>query len=80
MLEIIILIVAMAALCCMATMTVLACMVILQKREKPAAPRELTDEEKELQKLELEQQRLQLQGLKDMFSWDGFGKMGGRKL
>ena len=75
MTEVIILIVALAALCCMAAMATMIYFALFGKKEE--SMRELTEEEKEAQRLNLEQQRLALKGLQDMFAWDG--TPGGRK-
>ena len=75
MTEAIMLIAALAALCCMAAMTTMVYFALFGKKKEHT--HELTETEKEAQRIELEQQKLALEGLQNMFAWDGFP--GGRK-
>lgn len=71
--NLILLVIAVAALCCMATNTVMIFKLLYQKQEAtPKAP-EKTPEEKERERLALEQYRLETEGLQNMMAYTGFG-------
>lgn len=71
--NLILLIIAMAALCCMATNTVMIFKLLNQKKEPAARELEKTPEEKERERLALEQYRLETEGLQNMMAYTGFG-------
>ena len=71
--NLILLIIAMAALCCMATNTVMIFKLMNQKQEPAAREPEKTPEEKERERLALEQYRLETEGLQNMMAYTGFG-------
>ena len=77
--ELILLIIAIGALCCMATNTVMI-FSLLRKPDKPAVEEpEKTPEEKERERLALEAQRMELEGLQNMMSHTGFPWKNGGK-
>lgn len=77
--ELILLIIAIGALCCMATNTVMI-FSLLRKPEKPAVEEpEKTPEEKERERIAMENQRLMQEGLENMMAFTGFGWKNGGK-
>lgn len=71
--NLILLIVAMAALCCMATNTVMIFKLLHQKQEPAKAEPEKNPEEKERERLALERYRLETEGVQNMMAYTGFG-------
>ena len=71
--NLILLIVAMAALCCMATNTVMIVKLLHQKQEPVKPEPEKSPEERERERLALEQYRLETEGLQNMMAYTGFG-------
>ena len=77
--ELILLIIAIGALCCMETNTVMI-FSLLRKPDKPDVEEpEKTPEEKERERLALEAQRMELEGLQNMMSHTGFPWKNGGK-
>lgn len=77
--ELILLIIAIGALCCMATNTVMI-FSLLRKPEKPSVEEpEKTPEEKERERIAIENQRLMQEGLENMMAFTGFGWKNGGK-
>lgn len=74
----ILLVVAIAALCCMATNTAMI-FKMLHRGENAAREPEKTPEEKERERLALEQYRLEMEGLQNMMNFTGFGWKNGGK-
>lgn len=71
--NLILLIVAMAALCCMATNTAMIVKLLYRTQEPVQREPEKTEEEKERERLALEQYRLETEGLQNMMAYTGFG-------
>lgn len=71
--NLILLIVAMAALCCMATNAVMIVKLLYRTQEPVQREPEKTAEEKERERLALEQYRLETEGLQNMMTYTGFG-------
>lgn len=74
----ILLIVAMAALCCMAANTAMI-FKLLHHSETASREPEKTPEEKERERLALERDRLEMEGLQNMMNYTGFGWKNGGK-
>lgn len=73
-------VVALGALCCMASHTVMIFILMWKKPDKPVnAEEEKTPEEKERERLALEAQRMELEGLQNMMSHTGFPWKNGGK-
>lgn len=68
----IILIVAVAALCCMGTNLVMVCLLLYRKGERTMQEPEKTREELERERKELEAQRKELEGIQNMMAYTGF--------
>ena len=69
----ILLIVAVGALCCMATNIVMIFKLLYEKPAEPVIEKdERSPEERERERLALEAQRLELEGLQNMMSHTGF--------
>lgn len=76
----ILLIVAIGALCCMATNTVMIFKLLYTKPAEPVVVQEeKTPEERERERLALEAQRLELEGLQSVMSHTGFAWRKGDK-
>jgi hypothetical protein len=76
----ILLIVAIGALCCMATNTVMIFKLLYTKPAEPVVVQEeKTPEERERERLALEAQRLELDGLKNILEHTGFAWKKGDK-
>lgn len=72
--------VALGALCCMASNTVMIFVLMWKKPDKPVnVEAEKTPEEKERERLALEAQRMELEGLQNMMSHTGFPWKNGGK-
>lgn len=73
-------VVALGALCCMASNTVMIFVLMWGKQDKPVnVEAEKTPEEKERERLALEAQRMELEGLQNMMSHTGFPWKNGGK-
>lgn len=73
-------IVALGALCCMASNMVMVFMLIWKKQEHTVSSEpEKTPEEKERERLALEAQRMELEGLQNMMAHTGFSWKNGGK-
>lgn len=73
-------VVALGALCCMASNTVMIFILMCKKPDKPVnVEAEKTPEEKERERLALEAQRMELEGLQNMMSHTGFPWKNGGK-
>ena len=70
--NLILLVVAMAALCCMATNTVMIFKLLYQKQSQTKQEPEKTSEEKERERIALETYRKEMEGLQNMMSYTGF--------
>jgi len=79
MVEAILLIVAMAALCCMAAMTAVVFIMAADRKEKAVPLPEKTEEEKEAERQLIEQQKRDMEALQEMFYGPFFPKGGDRK-
>lgn len=71
--NVILLVTAMAALCCMATNTIVIVKLLYRTQEPVQREPEKTAEEKERERLALEQYRLETEGLQNMMAYTGFG-------
>ena len=77
---VIILIVALAALCCMASNLALVYAALHQKKGQEAREPEKTPDDLERERKELEAQRKELEGLQNILSHTGFAwKNGGKQ-
>lgn len=70
--NLILLVVAMAALCCMATNTVMIFKLLYQKQTQTKQEPEKTPEEQERERIALETYRMEMEGLQNMMSYTGF--------
>lgn len=71
--NLILLVLAMAALCCMATNTVMIFKLLYQKQEQTKQEPEKSPEERERERIALETYRAEMEGLQNMMSYTGFG-------
>lgn len=74
--NLILLVIALAALCCMATNTVMTFKLLYQKQKPVETEPEKTAEERERERLALEAHRLEIEGLQNMMAYTGFKKRG----
>lgn len=74
--NLILLVIALAALCCMATNTVMTFKLLYQKQKPVETEPEKTAEERERERLALEAYRLETEGLQNMMAYTGFKKRG----
>lgn len=74
----VLLIVAVAALCCMATNMVMV-FKLLHHNETVSREPEKTPEEKERDRLEVERYRLEMEGLQEIMNYTGFPNRNGGK-
>lgn len=70
--NLILLVIAMAALCCMATNTVMIFKLLYQKHPQTKQEPEKTPEEQERERNALETYRMEMEGLQNMMSYTGF--------
>ena len=71
--NLILLVVVLAALCCVTTHTVMIFKLLYTKRERTNREPEKTPEEKERERIALETYRSEMEGLQNMMSYTGFG-------